>query len=126
MRNVDLDLRTKQFALRIIKMCDTIPSRHRAGDVLCRQILRSGTSVGAQYREAQRARSLAEFISKIESASQELAETEYWIELLAETELVSASRLTELLKETRELTAIFVTSANTAKRRRRNENKKEA
>ncbi len=79
-------------------------------------MLRSGTSVGAQYREAKRARSTAEFISKIETGLQELEETIYWLELLQEAEIVQASFLRGLLKEAEELTAIFVASVKTAKR----------
>ena len=114
----DLKVRTKRFALRIIRLCASLP-RSLTANVIGKQLLRSGTSVGAQYREATRARSVAEFISKIESASQELAETEYWLELLVESEIVKQTLLQALLAEARELTAIFVASANTAKRSRR-------
>lgn len=74
----DLKLRTKNFALRIIKLFSALPKQTEA-QVIGKQILRSGTSVGAQYREACRARSDAEFISKIESGLQELEETMYWL-----------------------------------------------
>lgn len=80
-----------------------------------KQILRSGTSVGAQYREACRAKSPADFISKMEGSLQELDETGYWLELLAESEIISAEKLIDLQKENNELTAIFVTSVKTAK-----------
>src|SRR6266550_1060341 len=83
----DLRQRTKQFALRVIRLCSTLGSSGAAG-VIGRQLLRCGTSVGAQYREACRARSPAEFVSKIESATQELDESIYWLELLEEAELV--------------------------------------
>lgn len=82
-------------------------------------MLRSGTSVGAQYREAFRARSTAEFISKLECAAQELEETTYWIELLIESALVPAAKLEPLREEARALTAIFVASCVTAKRNRK-------
>jgi four helix bundle protein len=80
--------------------------------VIGRQLLRSGTSVGAHYREAQRAKSTADFISKIEGALQELDETAYWLELLDESKIVQADRLAPLVKETDELIAIFVTIVN--------------
>jgi four helix bundle protein len=111
---VDLRLRTKQFALRIIALSVSLGRDDTIG-VLKRQVLRSGTSVGAQYREACRARSVAEFVSKIESATQELDETAYWLELLVECGLVADHRLGDLLQEAEELVAIFVTSARTAK-----------
>ena len=76
--NQDLKIRTKKFALRIIRLYKALPNSVEA-QIIGKQILRSGTSVGAQYREVTRARSTAEFISKIESASQELEETMYWI-----------------------------------------------
>ena len=84
-----------------------------------RQLVRSGTSVGAQYREAHRARSTAEFISKLECAIQELDETIYWLELPAESKSVKAESLTVLVKEANELMSILVTSVRTAKRNQR-------
>ncbi len=86
--------------------------------VIGKQILRSGTSDGAQYREATRARSTAEFISKIESGLQELEETMYWIELLVESEIVKAEKLRSLRQEAEELMAILVASVRTAKGKR--------
>ncbi len=111
----DLRQRTKQFALRIIKVYIALPKSTEA-QVIGKQVLRSGTSVGAHYREATRARSSAEFISKLGGGLQELEETAYWLELLVESGLVKAARLNELQRETDELTAIFVTSINTARR----------
>ena len=110
----DLRARTKRFALRIIRLYTAI-RRDEATMVLGRQLLRSGTSVGAQYREACRARSPAEFVSKLESATQELDETGYWLELLVESGLVKPQRLDGLLAEVDELLAIFTASARTAK-----------
>ena len=112
----DLKTRTKDFALRIIRLYSSLP-RSPEAQVLGKQVLRSGTSVGAQYRKARRARSDAEFISKIESALQELEETTYWMELLADAKIVKRARLDALLHESEELTAIFVSSAKTAKNR---------
>ncbi|MFQ5436955.1 MAG: four helix bundle protein [Anaerolineae bacterium] len=85
--------------------------------VLGKQVLRSGTSVGAHYREANRSRSDAEFISKIDTALQELDETAYWLDLLCEAKIVKPERLEPLLRETNELTAIFVTISKKAKNR---------
>jgi four helix bundle protein len=106
--------RTKQFALRIIRLYLAIPERG-ATRILGNQILKSGTSVGAHYREAQRAKSNADFISKIEGALQELDETSYWLELLGDSELVARSRLDSLCRETEELLAILVTIAKRVK-----------
>src|SRR5215203_2940573 len=117
----DLRLRTKQFALRVIRAYSAVRRTkvdplNDAPAIIGRQFLRSGTSVGAQYREACRARSNAEFVSKIESATQELDETLYWFELLVESGLVAASKLEGLRQEGHELLAIFVSSVITAKK----------
>src|SRR5437763_8079058 len=112
-----LQVRTKSFALRIVRLYCSLPKTTEA-QVLGRQLLRSGTSVGAHYREAMRARSVAEFISKVEGGLQELEETSYWMELLVESEIVSETRLSNLLQEANEITAMLVSSARTAKERR--------
>jgi len=104
----DLRKRTKDYALRIVKLYAALPNGAVA-QVLGKQILRSGTSPGAQYREACRAKSNADFINKIEGALQEFDETQYWLELIAETKLVKAERLAALQEETEELIAMFVT-----------------
>jgi four helix bundle protein len=119
-RGADLRERTKQFALNIIRLSSRL-NRSMEAQVIARQLMRSGTSVGAQYREADRARSTAEFISKMESALQELSETEYWLELLAESGLAANMDLNEVISEARQLTAIFVASIRTAKMRRSDE-----
>jgi four helix bundle protein len=113
----DLNDRTKQFALRVIHMYASLPKSDVAR-VLGHQALRSGTSVGAHYREGHRARSTAEFVSKIETAIQELDETKYWFELIVGAELVKAARLAALQAEANELLAIFTASVKTAKRRK--------
>jgi len=105
----DLKNRTKMYALRVIKLYQALPNNGEA-QVLGKQILRSGTSVGAQYREACRAKSPADFINKMEGSLQELAETGYWLELLAESKVLPAERLIDLQKENDELIAIFVAS----------------
>jgi four helix bundle protein len=111
----DLRTRTTAYALRIIRLYGSLPKTTEA-QVMGRQLLRSGTSVGAHYREATRARSRAEFVSKIEGALQELDESSYWLELLGQSGIVSKQLLADLCTETDELIAIFTTSAMTAKR----------
>jgi four helix bundle protein len=112
----DVRARTRLFALRIIRLSAALP-RTREADVLGRQLLRSGTSVGSHWREAHRARSNAEFISKLEGAIMELDETAYWLELLADAAIVKATRLGDLSRETDELMRIIVASVRTAKTR---------
>ncbi len=113
----DLKTRTKRYALRIIKVYQTLPNKSEA-QILGKQILRSGTSVGAQYREACRAKSPSDFISKMEGNLQELDETGYWLELLVESRIMPAEEIVDLQKENDELTAIFVASVKTAKKNR--------
>jgi len=110
----DLRDRTKRFALSIIRMYSELPSA-TAPQVLGKQILRSGTSVGANYREAYRARSKAEFIAKAGICLAEAEETAYWLELLEESGIVSSGRLAEMQDECNQLIAIFVTIMNKAK-----------
>ena len=111
----DLRVRTKQFALRIIRLCATLPNS-RAGRIMGDQVFRAGTSVGANYREAYRARSRAEFIAKLGDAQRELEETIYWLELLIESGTAKAERLTLLTDEANQLMAIFAASLKTARR----------
>ena len=110
-----LEQRTKQFALQVIGLYSMLP-KPAVCQVLGRQLLRSGTSVGAQYREAMRAKSLADFISKMEGCLQEIAETRYWLELLVESGTVPEEKLAPLRREADELVAMFVASVRTAKR----------
>jgi len=113
----DLKIRTKEFALRVIRLYTSLPKTTQA-QVIGKQVLRSGTSVGAQYREAQRAKSDADFINKVEGSLQELDETGYWLELPKDSGIFSAEKLNPLLKETDELTAIFVTIVKKVKNKR--------
>ena len=113
----DLKQRTKTFALRIIKLYSALPRRGDA-KVLGNQILKSGTSVGAHYREACRAKSDADFISKVEGALQELDETAYWLELIGDAEILPVSRLLPLQNEAEELLAILVTIVTKVKRKK--------
>jgi four helix bundle protein len=110
----DLLSRTKMFARRIIRMFAALP-KSTAAQVLGKQVLRSGTSVGANYREACRARSKAEFISNIGVCLREIDETAYWLELLVEEIFMPAKKLAALQDETNQLTAIFVTVLKNSK-----------
>src|SRR5438105_2838138 len=104
MKEFDLKERTKRFALRIIKLFSSLPKSADA-QVIGKQVLRCGTSVGAQYREACRSRSNSEFISKMQSSLQELDETAYWLELLVDSGMVKPEKLSDLRNETEELIA---------------------
>ncbi len=112
-----LALRTKAFALALIRMFVALP-RTEVARILGRQMVRAGTSVGAQYREGSRARSSAEFVSKLESALQELEETQYWLELMAESGVGNPDSLAAAHREAGELTAMLTASVLTAKRRK--------
>ncbi|MDG2618138.1 four helix bundle protein [Thermoleptolyngbya sichuanensis A183] len=111
----DLRQRTKAFAMRIIKVYTALPKSTEA-QVLGKQLLRSGTSVGAHYREAVRSRSKSEYISKVGVGLQELEEAIYWLELLTDAGLVAPQKISSLMNEASELIAIFVTLSNRAKR----------
>ncbi len=104
----DLKTRTRAFALSVIRLYGRLP-RTVEGQVIGKQMLRSGTSVGAHYRESVRAKSDADFISKIEGGLQELEETCYWLELICDAELLPAGEVTELHAEAQQLTAVLVT-----------------
>lgn len=106
--------RTKVFAIRIIKLVAALP-RDRQGDVIGRQLLKAGTSIGANYREAIHASSKRHFVTTLEIAQREAHETVYWIELVEESEMLPAARLGDLRQEAVELLAILTASARTAK-----------
>jgi four helix bundle protein len=116
MQNAEKDLapRTKEFARRVIRLFVALP-KSTAAQVLGRQLLRSGTSVGANYREANRARSKPEFIAKIGDCLKEADELAYWMELLRDEGFLPAVKLQPLLDEACELVAIFVTIGKRAK-----------
>ena len=116
MQNEEKDLlpRTKKFARRIIRLYCALPKSTEA-QVLGKQALRSGTSVGANYREANRGRSKAEFIAKVGDCLKEADETAYWLELMIEENIVAAKKLQPLLNEANELVAIFVTISKRAR-----------
>lgn len=110
----DLSTRTQSFALRIVKLFTALPKTTEA-QVLGKQLLRSGTSVGAHYREAKRARSKSEFIAKIDAGLQELEESGYWLELLLQANILTEKQLAGLLQEVKELTAILITVSKNTK-----------
>lgn len=115
----ELRQRTKSLALRVFKLCDSLQRNGSGGRVLSNQLLRSATSVAANYRAVGRARSKAEFISKIGIVVEEMDETVFWLEFLVETTLVKADRMQELTREANELLAIFAASQHTARGRNR-------
>jgi four helix bundle protein len=119
MTKEELKNRTKQFALMIIKLVDDLPNT-KAGITVGNQIIRSGTSVGANYRTACRARSTADFIPKITIVEEECDESLFWLELILESKLLKKDRLTDLIKEADELTAIFTASGKTARQTKTN------
>lgn len=112
----DLPKRTKEYALRIIRLYIALP-KSEVARVLGKQLLRSGTSAGAHYAEANHAKSNKDFINKLEGGLQVLNESRYWLELLRDSDTVKADRLQPLIHETSELISIFVKMTTTVKRR---------
>ena len=106
--------RTKRFALLSIRLCRTLP-RNQESLIICRQLIRSSTSVGANYRAVCRARSAADFVSKLGIVLEEADETLFWLELLMDSGLATANAVSPLLKEANELVSIFVASLRTSK-----------
>ena len=113
----ELKQRTKAFGLSVIKLVDQLP-RTRSANVIGNQLVRSATSVGANYRAACRARSKAEFAAKLGIVEEEADESAYWIEILIEAGMAPQNRVTEMLREANELVAIVVASLNTVKKTR--------
>lgn len=111
----ELKRRTQVFGLQIMRLVESLP-RSPSADVVGRQLLRSATSVGANYRAACRARSAADFISKIAVVEEEADESMYWLSLLREAKLADGAVLKNLLEEANALTAIFTASGKTARR----------
>ncbi len=114
MNEDSLKWRTKQFALRIIKLVDALP-KTMSGRAIGNQLVRSGTYVGANYRSGCRGRSKAEFIAKLGIVEEEADESEFWLELLIDGEIMKKELVDPLLEEAGELTAIFASSIKTAK-----------
>ncbi len=111
----ELKRRTKEFALNVIRFVSNLPTK-RDANIIAHQLLRSATSVGANYRAACRARSKDEFIAKIGIVEEESDESLYWLEILSESGLALGGELDKLIKEADELTAIFVSSRKSAKK----------
>jgi four helix bundle protein len=112
MNEQEFKRRTKDLALRVIRLVRVLPNE-TAADVIARQLLRCATSVGANYRAACRGRSVADVVNKLSIVEEEADECFYWLELLAEAEIVSRARLDSLLTETNEITAMVVASIKT-------------
>jgi four helix bundle protein len=115
-RTEQMRARTKEFAIRVVHLFRSLPPAPEA-QIIGKQLLRSGTAVGANYRAACRARSRAEFISKIGIVTEEADESCFWIELLSDLGIMKKARLADLAREAQELTAIFSASRQTAKRK---------
>jgi four helix bundle protein len=111
----ELSERTKRFAIRIVRLVSTLP-KNRLGDVIGRQLLRSGTSIGANYREATRVTSRRHFASTISVVLREADETLYWLELLSDSGVIKRELLIDLIDECNQLVAIFAASVKTARR----------
>src|ERR1035438_5120034 len=109
-----LKLRTKDFALRVLRLYRSLPRTEKAR-ILGKQLLRSGTSIGANYRAACRARSRAEFIAKLGIVLEEADETVFWLEVMRESGIFTETKLRDIVQEARELLSIFVASVRTAK-----------
>ena len=114
MTREEMKARTKAYANRIVKLCEALPNKWVAR-TLGMQLLRSGTSVGANYRAVCRAKSTADFLNKLRIVEEECDESLFWMELLVENNLVKARRLTSLMKEGDEILAIVVASARTTR-----------
>lgn len=114
----EMKTRTKAFGLRIIKLTESLPNK-RITNVIGNQLLRCGTSVGANYRAACRARSNADFIAKMGIVEEETDETIYWIEMLVEAEIIKQKLVNNLLDEANQILSIVVSSINTARGNKR-------
>ena len=112
MNKEDLKNRTKEFALRIIKLVNSLPNT-KSGYVIGNQLIRSGTSIGANYRATCRAKSKADFISKLGTVVEEADESSFWLELIIESGLMRKDLIEPLLQECNEITAIMVSSRKT-------------
>ena len=117
MNQQEMKARTKRFALRIIRLVSSLPNT-LAANTLGKQLLRSGTSVGANYRSACRAKSTADFIFKLSIVEEEADESAYWMELLVESEIVAQSRMVDLIDEANQIVSIVVVTIKTSKQKR--------
>ena len=117
MNKAELEQRTKEFSLHLIRFLESLPKNY-LGEALGRQLLKSGTSIGANYREANRAESKADFIHKLAIAEKEASETVYWLELMLEAGIGANQEATKLTQQAKELLAIFTAAGRTSKARR--------
>ena len=115
MSRTELQSRTKQFGIRVIRLCDALP-KSRSANVIANQLMRSATSVGANYRSASRARSKADWINKLGVVIEEADESGFWLELVVDIGLMVESKVSALKKEANELVAIFTASQMTSRR----------
>jgi four helix bundle protein len=113
----EMKMRTTRFALRVIKLVESLPNT-RAASVIGKQLVRCGTSVGANYRSSCRAKSAADFIAKLSIVEEEADESIYWMELLIESSIVKKSLLESLIDEANQIVSIIVSSIKTLKRKR--------
>lgn len=111
----DLRERTRAFALRVIRLCESL-TKSRTSDIIAKQLLRCGTSVGANYRAACRARSTPDFVAKMGIVEEECDESVYWMELLIEADLMERKRLEPLITEANEILSIVIASIKTARK----------
>jgi len=125
MNETDLKNRTKAFALAVIELCEDLPPKY-AAEVIAKQLIRSSTSVAANYRAVCRGRTEADFANKLGVVEEEADESLFWLEMLRDGKLMSAEKLQPLLTEADELTAIFTASHKTAKRNLSNRKSKTA
>ena len=113
MNDGDLKVRTKKFALRVLKLVNSLP-RTTAGRTVANQLARSGTTVAANYRAARRGRSKKEFVAKLGIVVEEADESAFWLEIIIESDLMPSKKVEPLLQEANEITAIMVSSRKTA------------
>lgn len=117
-KKLDIQQRAFSFACRIIRLYNYISRQKGAGQILCNQILRSGTSIGANLQEASAGQSKADFISKCNIALKEARETYYWLSLLKETNIVSDGKIKELIAESNQIVAIITTIVKNSRKKR--------
>ncbi|PCJ83574.1 MAG: four helix bundle protein [Flavobacteriales bacterium] len=117
MDKIQLQDRTKQFAIRIFKLVDKLPAK-KASDVVAYQLLKSSSSTAANYRSACRAKSKADFINKLKTVEEEADESLFWLELIIEVGLVQKKLMADITKEASELVAIFTSALKTSKQNR--------
>ena len=117
MNKAELDFKTEEFSLILIRFLESLPKNY-LGEALARQLLKSGTSIGANYREANRAESKADFIHKLAIVEEEASETLYWLELMLEAKIGANQEDLRLMQQAKELLDIFTAAGRTSKGRR--------